>query len=72
MNTDRIGKLAADLMQEIDDQHPNGKVREVAIVAEVEYEDSTHFETVSTSERAWIARALFENAVRAVMQRAKG
>lgn len=65
-DTSEIGIIAADLMERIERDHPNGTIGEVGIVVEVKYEGQYTIEARCTDNRPWVASSLFEAAMRAI------
>lgn len=64
MDTSALGKLAAELMEEIADVE--GELRTVAIVFEVDEEESTRIDYKCNDDRRWVQRAFFDEAMASV------
>lgn len=64
----RIGPLAADLIEQIEREHPNAQVGEVGIVVELleEGDAQTTIVARATSARRWVAAGLFAAGLRAI------
>jgi hypothetical protein len=64
VDTTEIGRLAVQVMEDVNDDYPGAEVKSVTVVVELEHGNRSVLEARSTESRKWVVEAMLRNSAR--------